>query len=246
MKINFGPVKSAVPLIDLIIQALYLQCLFQCIGCPVPILRAAHGILRLCGKLHVISEAKHLVKIVHQINDTDDLIPDLLRKHKDMSIILGKATNPHQAMEGTGQLMTVDQPQLCHSYRQIPIAVDFSLIEKHAARTVHRLYRVVLPIDFGKIHIVLVMIPMPGTDPKITVQNHGSADFLITSLYMLLPPEIFQLIPQDHAFRMKKRKARTFFLNAEQIQFLANFSVIALPGFLQAVHIFPQLTLFGK
>ncbi len=82
------------------------------------------------------------------------------------------------------------------------------------------------------------MIPMPGTDPKITVQNHGSTDFLITSPGMLLPPEIFQLIPQNHAFRMEKRETRTLFLNAEQIQFLANLSVIALSGFFQAVHVF--------
>ncbi len=50
----------------------------------------------------MIVETKDLsVDIVNHIDNSTYLIFNLVWSHKDMSIILGKATHPHQAMQST-------------------------------------------------------------------------------------------------------------------------------------------------
>ena len=63
---------------------------------------------------------------------------------------------------------------------------------------------------------------------------------------MQLAPEILQLIADHHAFCMEKRESRAFLLDTEQIEFLAQFSVVAASRFLQHRQISVQVSFLFK
>ena len=139
----------------------------------------------------MILEAKQCIHRVNQFCHAHNLILDLLRSHKNVGVILGKTAHPHQAVKLTGFLMAVNQSQLSHSQRQIPIRTRLRSIGQHPARTVHRLHCVILFINHRGIHIVLVMIPVPGSLPQASVQNNRRGHLHIAGLFMDFPP-IFQ------------------------------------------------------
>ena len=82
-----------------------------------------------------------------------------------MRIILCEITHAHQAVKRTGKLMAMDQSKFTHAQWQITIAVLMRTIDKNTPRAVHWLNRIIFLINLGKIHIFLVMIPMPGLFP---------------------------------------------------------------------------------
>ena len=95
------------------------------------------------------------------------------------------------------------------------------IIDQHTARTVHRFNSIVHFINFGKIHIFPVVIPVTGADPQIPVQNHGGHRFFIVIFTMYLMPIFQQRIAQTHAIGMEEGEAGAFVVQAEQIQLLA-------------------------
>ncbi len=132
-----------------------------------------------------------------------------------MGIILGEVPDTHQTMEGTRQFMAMHQPQLPHPYRKIPVTVDFSLVNNHAARTVHGLNGVIHIVDLGKIHVFFIMVPVTGFYPKLTVEDNRCFYFLIPPFGMFFPPKVFQGVSYYHAFGVEKWKPRSFFVDAK-------------------------------
>ena len=74
------------------------------------------------GQLYMIFKSKQ-TEYTSLISFATPLISsrDLIRRHKDMGIILCKAAYTHQAMKLTGFLMTMDQTKLTHTQWQIPV-----------------------------------------------------------------------------------------------------------------------------
>ena len=138
------------------------------------------------------------------------------------------------------------QPQLASTKRQITIAVLLSLVYQHTAWAVHRLDSVFLAINLSKIHIFLVMSPVTGTLPQLTIQNHRCADFLITITAMYLTPVINQLIADNHTIWMEEWEAWAFLMNAKEIQLLAQLAMVTLGSFLQHLQISIQIILLFK
>ena len=191
MEINFRPIKRTVPLIHHIVQTQLRQSRAQTFCGHLPILVTSHTVLRTGRQLHMILEAKQRVHRINQLCHSHNLILDLLRSHKDMSIILGKAAHPHQAMKLTGFLMAVNQSQLSHSQGQIPIRARLRGIGQHPARTVHRLHCIILLINHRGIHVVLIVIPVSGSLPQASVENNRRGNLYITGFFMNFPP-VFQ------------------------------------------------------
>ncbi len=59
-----------------------------------------------------------------------------------MGIILRELARPHEAMQDTRLLMSVDGPQLKISQGQIPIAAYLRFVYQHVREAVHRFYTV--------------------------------------------------------------------------------------------------------
>ena len=156
----------------------------------------------------MIREPKDLIHLIRQLDNPGHLIPDLFLGHEDVGVVLGKAAHPHQAVQGSGGLVPVYQPQLAHAQGQVAVAVDTPLIHQHAAGAIHRLEAKLPVIDGAGIHVIPVMIPMPAAQPQLLIEHNRRFDFQIAVLGMDLPPEILQLVAQHHALRMEERESR--------------------------------------
>ena len=89
-----------------------------------------------------------------------------------MRVVLSEAADAEQAVQRTGQLMAVHQTQLTHAQRQVTVGVRLRLIHQHSAGAVHGLYRVILAVDDGGVHVLFVVIPVTGGLPEVAVEYH--------------------------------------------------------------------------
>src|SRR5699024_1526365 len=121
MEVNLGAVESAIPLVYRVGQAQVIQGSPEGISSQFPVLIASHRILGTGGKLHMILKAEKAVYLINEPGHTLDLIPDLIRGHKDVGVVLSKAADSHEAVELPGFLMAVDNAQLAQPQRQIPV-----------------------------------------------------------------------------------------------------------------------------
>ena len=97
------------------------------------LLHSADMVLGHGGQLDGIAQAKDGVDLVKQADGLLDHVLHLIPGHKDMGVVLVEAADAEQAVEGTGQLVAVDQADLAHPQGQLLIGVglagvDLSLI----------------------------------------------------------------------------------------------------------------------
>ena len=125
MEVDLRSVECSVSLIYYIRQSQIIQCTSQCFRSHLPVFVTSHGIFRTGGQFYMIFKSKQLIYFIDQSCYTFDLVTDLLRHHKDMSIVLCEAAYTHQSVQLTGFLMTVNQSKLSHTQRQITVRTRF-------------------------------------------------------------------------------------------------------------------------
>ncbi|SCI87807.1 Uncharacterised protein [uncultured Ruminococcus sp.] len=142
--------------------------------------------------------------------------------------------------------MPVHQAQLANAQGQILVGVHLRLVDQNAARAVHRLNSVVLFINDRRIHIVLIMIPVPASLPQLAAQDDRRGNFLIAGLSVDFTPIVDQQVFQHHTLGQKEWEARPLIHNGKQLQLTAQLAVIALLSLLQHVHISVQVRRLGE
>jgi hypothetical protein len=100
---------------------------------------------------------------------------------------------------------------------------------------VHRLDAVMLPLYFGKVHILPVVVPVAGFLPEINLQYLGTYDHFISPLQMFFPFPILNNRPQHGSFGMKYDKTCS--------RFIAYLEEIKLPSQLPVIPLFCFLTI---
>ncbi len=161
-----------------------------------------------------------------------------------MGIILGKASNPHQSVQSSGKLMSVNQSEFCQSLGQIPVRMKLSFINQHSSRTIHRLNGKISFIYFCKVHIFLIVIPMSRTVPELFIQYNRSPYFLIPCFFMLFSPILLQNVSQNHTFRHEEWESGSLFQDIKKIQLFSKLPVIPLFCLLQSCEICIQFAFF--
>ena len=142
--------------------------------------------------------------------------------------------------------MTVYQAQLADTQRQVTIGTGLGFVNQHAARAVHGLYRIVLAVDHGGIHVVPVMIPVSGGLPELPVQDDGCGNLLVAFPLMQLSPVVDQGIFQHHSLGKEEREAGALLHQGENAQLLTQLTVITLLRLFDPVQIFLQLFLIRE
>ena len=163
-----------------------------------------------------------------------------------MRVILRKAAHTEQAVQCTGQLMTVDKPKFADAQRQLTVGMRLGLINQHTARAVHRLDGEILFVDHGGVHVVFIMLPVAGAFPQLAAEDHRRGHLDIAVFLMHLAPVINQRIFKRHAIRQEERKARAFLGQHKQAEILTQTAVVALLRFLQHIEISVQLILLRE
>ena len=160
MEVNLRAVESTVAFIYNVGKADIIQSAAKRVCRHLPVLITAHAVLRTGGKLDMIFESEQAVNLVDKFYNALDFIFDLIRRHKDMGVVLRKAAHTHQTVKLAGFLVTMHKPKLTHADRKIPVGTGFGLVYKNTARTVHRLDCKILFIDYSCIHIFFIVIPV--------------------------------------------------------------------------------------
>ena len=233
VEVKLRSVKCTVTLIYFEIVAKLRNRVTQGVRCDLPVLIASHGIFRLGGKFDVILKAERVVDLVNKFNNAFDLVLYLFARHKDMRVILRKASHAHKSVKRAGKLVAVNKSEFSNSERQVFIRMHLCFINKYAAGAVHRLDSVILIVYHCGIHIFLVMIPVTASFPQSAVEYHRGLNLIIARFAMYLTPVVDQCVFKHHAFRQEERESRSFFHYREQLKLLAYFSVIALFRFLK-------------
>ena len=149
-------------------------------------------------------------------------------------------------MERTGKLMAVYKAKLSHAQGQLAVGMGLKLVDQHAAGAVHGLYRVILAVYYGGVHVVLVVIPVAAPVPQLLIENYRSGDFHIAVSLMHLAPVLEQGVAQHHALGEEEGEAGALLHEGEQAELLAQLAVVALLGLLDAGDVLLKVGLLFK
>ena len=163
-----------------------------------------------------------------------------------MRVVLGEAAHTHQPVEHPTALMPVNDAQLRHAQRQVTVAAELRLVDQDAAGTVHRLDGKGLLVDLGEVHVLLVVVPVPGLNPQRTVQDQRRADLHVAALQVLPTPEVGERIQDGHPLGVEEREARPLVVEAKKVQLAPQLAVIAQLRLLQALQVLFQLVRRGE
>ena len=243
MEVQLRPVERAVALVDNEVLAHAGDGLLQNLLVGLPLLHGADVVFGHGGQLYGVFQAKHVVHLVEQADNVLDLALHLFPGHEDVGIVLGKAPDAEQSVERAGQLMAMHQTQFAHPQGQIAVGMGLTGVDQHTAGAVHGLDGVILAVDDGGVHIVLVMIPVAGLLPQLTVQDHGGGDLHIAVALVDFPPVVDQGVAQHHALGQEEGEAGAVVGEHEQSQLLAETAVVTLLGLFDALKVSLQLFL---
>ena len=192
MEVDFGTVEGAIALVDHVVHAELVERGLQAAFGGDPILVGAHGVLGARGQFDVVGEAELVVDGRDQIGHADDFLGQLVGAHEQMRVVLVEATDAEQAVQSALELVAVNQADFARANRQLAIAMRLGRIDQHAAGAVHRLDAVLLFIDRRRVHVVLVVVPVAGGLPEVTVHDLRRGDFHIARGVMDLAPVVEQ------------------------------------------------------
>ena len=119
----------------------------------------------------MVLESEQAVNLVDKPYNALDFGRDLFLSHEDVRIILSEASYAHKTVKLAALFVAVNKSQLAYSHRQIPVRARFRLINQHSAGAVHRLNCVIGIVDNGGVHILLIVIPVTGSLPKVSIQD---------------------------------------------------------------------------
>ncbi len=162
----------------------------------IPVLLNAHVILGHRGDLALVAQAEHGVDLVEQADDILDLILHLLPGHEDVRVVLREAADAEEAVQRAGKLVAVNKAQLAHTQGQIAVGVRLGFVNEHASRAVHGLYRIVLAVDDGGVHVLLIVLPVAGALPQRAVEDHRRGDLHIAVAFVYLTPVVNERVAQ--------------------------------------------------
>ncbi len=142
--------------------------------------------------------------------------------------------------------MAVHQAQFAHPQRQLAVGVRFGLIDQHPSRAVHRLHGISFTVNNGIIHIVLVMIPMAGTVPKLLIEDDRRGDLNIAVALVHFAPVFDERVLQHHALGQEEGKPGPLVAEHEEVQLSAQLPVVARFSLFAAGKVSVQLSFFRE
>ena len=145
-----------------------------------------------------------------------------------MRIVLRDASHAHEPVQLAALFVTVDKPELAHADGKVFIAVGRKLVDEHAAGAVHGLDGALLPVDLGRIHVVLIMIPVPRSLPKRPRHDHGRLHLDIAVAAVDLTPVVDEQVFEHHAVGQEEGEAAALVEEREELELSPELDMVAL------------------
>src|SRR5450830_1022489 len=135
-------------------------------------------------------------------------------------------------MEDSRLLVAIHGTQFSPPKRKITIAANLRLVDEDMEGAVHRLEHVLVLIDLERgVHVLLEEAPMARGFPEFKICNVGGVDEFISTPDVLSTPEILDLLADNGTLGVPENESSTsLLLNAEEVQLLPKFAMVALGG----------------
>ena len=246
MEVQFRTVECAVTFVKYIILAHIGNSSFKRFFCVFPYGFVTHMVFGHGGKLYLVGKTEEGIYLIKERNNVFDFISHLFLGHKDVSIVLSKASYAEQSVQSTGKLVSVYQTKLACTQGQITVRMRLVHINQHTAGAVHRLYCEILVIYLGGVHILLVVSPMSASFPQTAVKNNGGGNFHIAVSLMYFSPIIDKGVLKYHTVGKEEGESGAVVCHHKQTKLLAKLSVVAFFSFLKHIQVFIKLFLACK
>ena len=246
MEVQLRAVERAVACVDGKALAHLGDSRAQRILRETPVLLVADVIVRHGRQLDGVGQAERRIDLVEELDDILNFVLHLIPCHEDVRVVLREAAHTEQAVQRAGELMAVDQTELTDSERQVAVGVRLARVDHHAARAVHGLDGVVLAVDDGGVHVLLVVVPVTRALPQAAVEDHRGRNFDIAVALMHLAPIVDQRVLEHHALRQEEREAGALLSQHEEPKLLAELAVVALLGLFDSGKILVELLFFRE
>ena len=163
-----------------------------------------------------------------------------------MRVVLSEAAHAEEPVQSAGELVAVNKAQFAHTQGQVAIGVRLTLVDQHAARAVHGLDGIVLLVDDGGVHIVLVVVPVAAALPELAVENDRRSHFNIAVLFVDLAPVVYESVFQHHTLGQEEGEAGAGLVHHKETQLAAQLTVVALLRLFKTSQVGIKFLLFEK
>jgi len=133
--------------------------------------------------------------------------------------------------------MPVNETDLRDPHREVPIGPGLATVKENPPGAVHGLDNIVSLIYLREVHVLAVVIPVTGAAPQLTMQHDGCLNLVVAPPTVFFTPELYQLVPDNHALWVHEGEARALGMQAEEIQLLSQAAMIAALGLLKHVQV---------
>ena len=160
-----------------------------------------------------------------------------------MAIVLREAPHAHDAVQTARRLVAVALSELAVAQGQVTVAFDALLENQDVTWAVHRLEGVIALFRLGGEHVVTVLVPVTGFFPQALVDDLRAFDLLITVVSVDLAHVLLNGLPDGPAFGVPEHQTRGMLIDVKQVEFSAQFAMVALFRFFQACQVLLQIVL---
>ena len=133
------------------------------------------------------------------------LVGDLVLGAVDVGVVLGEGADPQQPVQDALALVAGDAAELGQAQRQLAVGVAVGGVDEAGAGAVHRPQREAALAVLHEVHLVAVVVPVPGAVPELLVEHLRRGDLLVAALAQLL----LDLVPRSGAAASSRWAART-------------------------------------
>ena len=98
-----------------------------------------------------------------------------------MGVVLGEGADPQQPVQNALALVARDPAELGEAQRQLPVGVAARAEDEAGARAVHRPQGEAALVGFHEVHVVAVVLPVPGAVPELLVEDLRRGDLLVAA-----------------------------------------------------------------
>ena len=167
----------------------------------------------------------------------------LLGRAVDVGIVLAEGADPRQAVGHAAALVAVQTAEIRVADGQIAVAVLPRAVDEAVGGAVHGLQGVLPLLDLREIHVLLVLVVVPGGLPHAHIQGLGRDHLAVALAQVVLAHVVHQLVVDHRALGVEEGRGRRFGMEGEEAQFLAQLAVIPGLGLFQALQMLVQFLL---
>ncbi len=235
LDIDLRRVERPTALVHPVLDLPALQCLSERRFGRIPLRVGAEAFRRAGGEIDDrIAIPEDREELEDEVVDLRDLRLGLIRRAEDVRVVLGEPADPEHPVKRSAALVAVDRAELADPQRQLAIASGPGLEHLDVPRAVHRLDPEVLIEHQRAVHVLAVLLEMPGALVDPFVGDVRGVDEGIALRVMHRPPPGLELLTHDGEIGEPEHQAGAeLVIDLEELEILPQTPVVAALDLLQ-------------